>query len=211
MSANTDSGGRTLTELLRMDEQTAKRELSYAEFQTWQSATDHHSRYQERKRDWRENDIAVTQSLIKTDVIDLATEVTLWGNDVYVYYDPEDQRLRDAIDDLGDSLGVDMDGVDEIEATADDVTPEDMDAVKSALAEFLCVSFVEWDGQLWADMDGETREQIREQIQQPYPDGWGLAGLMDALTEVINAVESNRNARLERVQKFRNPERRGNR
>jgi len=210
MSATTD-GSRTLTELLGMDEQTAKRELSYAEFQTWQSANDHHGRYQERKREWRENDIAATHTLIKTEVIDLATEVTLWGNEVYVYYDPEDSRLRNAIDDLGDSLGVDMDSVDDIEASADEVTPEDMAAVKSALAEFLTVSFVQFEGQLWADIDAETQEQIREQIQQPYPDGWGLAGLMDAVTEVINAVESNRNARLERVQKFRNPERRGNR
>ena len=72
MSATTDDS-RTMTELLRMDESTAKRELSYAEYQTWESANDHQERYQERKAEWRENEQQATDILVNTDVSALAT------------------------------------------------------------------------------------------------------------------------------------------
>ena len=210
MSATTDDS-RTLTELLRMDEQTAKRELSYAEYQTWQSATDHHSRYQERKAEWRENEQEATDILVNTDVSDLATEIELFGNDVAVYYDPEDGRLHEAAEGLADVLGVDIDDAADLEATADDVPREAIDDAKSALADLVCVTFVEWNGHNWSDLPAESRRTVADRIQQPRPDGWGLAGLMDAFSEIMTAVETNRNERLERIEKFRNPERRGNR
>ena len=210
MSATTDDS-RTLTELLRMDEQTAKRELSYAEYQTWQSATDHHSRYQERKAEWRENEQEATDILVNTDVSDLATEIELFGNDVAVYYDPEDARLHEAAEALADVLGVDIDDAADLEATADDVPRDAIDDAKSALADLVCVTFVEWNGHNWSDLSAESRRTVADRIQQPRPDGWGLAGLMDAFSEIMTAVETNRNERLERIEKFRNPERRGNR
>ena len=210
MSATTDDS-RTLTELLRMDEQTAKRELSYAEYQTWESATDHHGRYQERKREWRENEQQATDILVNTDVSALATEIELFGNDVAVYYDPEDPRLHDAAEAVADVLGVDIDDAADIEATTNDVPREAIDDAKGALAELVCVTFVEWNGHNWSDLPAESRRTVVERIQQSRPDGWGLAGLMDAFSEIMTAVETNRNERLERVEKFRNPERRGNR
>ena len=142
MSATTDDS-RTLTELLRMDEQTAKRELSYAEYQTWESATDHHGRYQERKREWRENEQQATDILVNTDVSALATEIELFGNDVAVYYDPEDPRLHEAAQAVADVLGVDIDDAADLEATTDDVPREAIDDAKGALADLVCVTFIE--------------------------------------------------------------------
>ena len=211
MSANTDSGGRTMTELLRMDESTAKRELSYAEYQTWESANDHQERYQERKAEWRENEQQATDILVNTDVSALATEIELFGNDVAVYYDPEDPRLHEAAQSVADVLGVDIDDAADLEATTDDVPREAIDDAKGALADLVCVTFVEWNGHNWGDLPVESRRTVADRIQQPRPDGWGLAGLMDAFSEIMTAVETNRNERLERVEKFRNPERRGNR
>ena len=46
---------------------------------------------------------------------------------------------------------------------------------------------------------------------EQHPDGWGVAGLMDAWTEIQYAVESNRDERMERVRRFRDEERRGDR
>ena len=202
---------RSITELRRMDEQTAMQTLTMAEYQRWESVNDHHDRAEKVRQEWRETEAEATSILVNTDVSDLATDIELFGNDVAVYYDPEDPRLHDAAEAVADVLGVDIDDAADLEATTDDVPREAIDDAKGALADLVCVTFVEWNGHDWSDLPAESRRTVAERIQQPRPDGWGLAGLMDAFSEIMTAVETNRNERLERVEKFRNPERRGNR
>lgn len=212
MNATTDDGDdrRPLFALIQLSEAEAKDELSYHEYQRWKSATDHRDQYNERVDEWQQNEADATSDLVRSDVSSLTVEVDLFGNAVDVYYDPEDPRFRDAADELGDILGVDMAGED-IEASADDVSDEQLEAAKRALADLICVTVQTWEGHRWDELDIGTRGDIRVQIAEPRPTGWGLAGLMDALSEIMTAVETNRNDRLERVQKFRNPEWRGNR
>ena len=202
---------RSITELRRMDEQTAMQTLTMAEYQRWESVNDHHDRAEEVRQEWRETEAEATSILVNTDVSDLATDIELFGNDVAVYYDPEDPRLHDAAEAVADVLGVDIDDAADLEATTNDVPREAIDDAKGALSDLVCVTFVEWNGHNWSDLPAESRRTVAERIQQSRPDGWGLAGLMDAFSEIMTAVETNRNERLERVQKFRNPERRGNR
>ena len=202
---------RSITELRRMDEQTAMQTLTMAEYQRWESVNDHHERAEQVRQEWRETEAEATSILVNTDVSDLATDIELFGNDVAVYYDPEDPRLHDAAEAVADVLGVDIDDAADLEATTDDVPREAIDDAKAALADLVCVTFVEWNGHNWSDLPAESRRTVAERIQQPRPDGWGLAGLMDAFSEIMTAVETNRNERLERVEKFRNPKRRGNR
>ena len=202
---------RSITELRRMDEQTAMQTLTMAEYQRWESVNDHHDRAEQVRQEWRETEAEATSILVNTDVSDLATDIELFGNDVAVYYDPEDPRLHDAAEAVADVLGVDIDDAADLEATTDDVPREAIDDAKGALADLVCVTFVEWNGHNWSDLPAESRRTVADRIQQPRPDGWGLAGLMDAFSEIMTAVETNRNERLERVEKFRNPKRRGNR
>jgi len=146
--------------------------------------------------------------LVNSDVSDLAVELRLFGNDCLVYYGPEDARLRDAVDNLGDVLGVDLVGADDLNISDDDISDDDVGEIKDVLVEMVSVALIEWNGHDWADLPVGERERVLSSIRTPRPDGWGLAGLMDAWTDIQVAVEENRNERLERVRKFRNPERR---
>ena len=204
---------RSITELRRMDEQTAMQTLTMAEYQRWESVNDHHERAEQVRQEWRETEQDADEILRHHDISDLASEVELFGNDCLVYYDPEDKRVRNIADRLADALGVDLDGrdVSEIEASADDVSEEDIGPAKDVLADFLELSLREWNGHTWSDLPVKQRTELIDGLKPPDPDGWGLYGLMDAMNTVMVAVEENRDERLGRVEKFRNPERRGNR
>lgn len=212
MSATSDdTDRRSIAELRQMDESTAMQSLTMGEYKRWESVNDHHERAAEVREEWRENESKATEILINTDVSDLASDIELFGNDVSVYYDPEDPRLHEAAEAVADVLGIDIDDAAELEGTPDDVPRDAVDDAKAALADLVCVTFVAWNGHEWDALPDESRRTVRERIQQPRPDGWGLAGLMDAFSEIMTTVETNRNERLERVEKFRSPERRGDR
>jgi hypothetical protein len=209
MSATTQDR-RPVTELLNMSEAEAKTQLAYAEYQRWESLNDHHERAEENRRELAEADAEVHDLLINTDPSDLAADVTVWGNDLSVYYGPEDQAIRDAAERLADTFGLDPED-DPEGLTEDDIDESQLDDAKAALADLVCAAVVAWDGTPWDELPEAARADIREQITAPRPDGWGVAGLIDAWTEIQYTVDSNRNDRLERVRKFRTPERRGDR
>ena len=214
MSAQTDDRDRrSIAELQQMDRDEA-RNLPHREFKRWESITDHLDRAAEQREEWAEDARVANDLIINADASDLATGVTVFGNDLAAYYSPDDPDVRNAAQRLGDILGVDGDTDPEARAeaiNADDIAEEDIDAVKDALAELVLSAVVEWDGTDLQDAPDATREAIREQITQARPDGWGVAGLMDAWTEIQYAVESNRDERMERVRRFRDEERRGDR
>jgi len=214
MSANTDSG-RSITALRQMDEPEARRTLTMAEYERWESVNKHLDEAEEVRKEWAENEREATDILSRADPTWLASDIEMWGNELSVYYGPEDERLREAIDGLGDAVGVDLEAVDDMAdeelPDADDVDDEAIEDVKAALAELIGVAIIELNGTRWADLDADARADILESIAEPRPDGWGLAGLMDAWTEIQVTVEENRDDRLERVKKFRQAERRGDR
>ena len=211
----TDAGPEyTLTALLGMDEATARAELSHAQYERWEAANDHKQQYDDAKQRWDETRAGATRDLVSADPIDFAERVTVWGNDLAVYYASDDPRLRETVERLTDVFDIDAEAAraGEVEAIdADDVADEDVTAAKGVLADLVCLAAVEWDGTRWDDFESAERDAIREAIMADPPGGWGLAGLMDAWTEIQYAVESSRDARMERVQKFRDAGRRGNR
>jgi len=214
MSTDTTTDERTITELRRMDDATAKRELSYAEYQRWASINDHLDRYDEAKQRWDETRAEATQTLVTADPADFAAEVSVWGNDLAVYYASDDPRLRETVESLADVFDIDVDAAAEgdLEAIeADDVAEEDIATAKDTLADLVLLATVTWDGERVSEFDRDRRAAYREAIAADPPEGWGLAGLMDAWGEIQYAVEKSRDDRLERVQKFRDARRRGDR
>jgi len=214
MSATTDTG-RTITELRQMDESTARNTLTMAEFERWESVNKHLDKADEVRQEWAENEREATDILSRADPSWLASDIEVWGNDLSVYYGPEDARLREAIDGLGDAVGVDLEDVDDMAddelPDADEVDDDAIEDVKHALAELIGVAIIEINGQAWNDLPADARSNVLESIAEPRPEGWGLAGLMDAWTEIQVTVEENRDDRLERVRKFRSEKRRGDR
>lgn len=211
MSMTTAERDRSVHELLEMDEATAKRELSWAEYQRWDSLNDHHERAEDNRQELNEADAEVHDLLVNNDPAALAVEVELWGNDVLAYYGAEDSAIQSAADRLSETFDVDAD-TDLDEVNADDIDDDQIREAKVALADLVCAAIVEWNGTRWDALSEAARESIRTQITAPRDEGgWGIMGLMDAWGEIQVAVESARDERLERVQKFRDPEWRGNR
>ena len=95
--------------------------------------------------------------------------------------------------------------------TTDDLDEDVIDDVKAILADLITVAIVEWDGVAYDELTDADRRAIHDLITGEPPTGWGVAGLMDAWVEISVAVEDNRDERLERIQKFRDAGRRGDR
>ena len=202
--------GYTLTELRAMDEATAKTQLSYAEYQKWESVQTQFDAHEQRKQEFRENEREATDILVRSDVSNLAADVELFGNPASVYYAPDDPRIREPAERLGDLLGVDPDAdPDDVDIAAEDVAEEVVPEAKDVLAELVVAALVAWDGT--DELSTAAREQIRTQIVADPPEGWGIAGLMDAWVEIQVAVEERRDERLDRIRKFRDETRRGDR
>jgi hypothetical protein len=211
MSTDTTDTTRTPAhELRRMSESEAKR-LPHYEYERWERLTELHEQADEQRQEWQEDARVANDVLVYSDTRDLAAEVTVFGNSLLVYYSVENESLRKIADDLADIFGVDMDAVgdgdDAPELTSDDVADEDIEQCKAKLADLIGVAVVEWNGTSWDDIPPQKRDDIKDRIAAE----WKLDGLMDAWTEIQLAVESNRDDRLERVEKFRSPERRGDR
>lgn len=214
MSAqSTDDDRRTAADLRRMDEQTARDTLTVNEFERWEALRDLHEQADEQREEWAEDARVATETLVFADAHDLAAEVSVFGNDLLCYYALDDPRIQDTADDLAAVFDVDPDADPEAIDTirAEDIDESDVDAVKDALAELVLVATVEFNGTALDESTPAARETIREGITADPPEGWGVAGLMDAWTEIQTAVEAARDERLERVRKFRDPERRGDR
>jgi len=210
MSADT-TDRRSNTELRQMDEAEAKRKLTVVEYERWETLNQHLDDAERVRDEWKEIEQGGTDILVAADMSNLACEIDLFGNDVTAYYDPEDHRVRSVIEDLESALDIDIDSPDDVEADADDIDEGDIPVVKDALADFIGVTLETWNGHQWDELSVAERKSIKAQLKEPRPDGWGLVGLMDALNEVIVTVEGKRDERLDRIQKFQQSERRGNR
>jgi len=205
----------TTLDLKRIDDrEEAYSRLSGPDFERWEKLQELEAAAEQNKRQMQEDAEVATDALVRNKIPDgLAVDVNVFGNEVRAYYDPESKQVREAAERVGEVCGVDANEPGDLEgASVDDVDDGDIPAIKSALVDLITAALVEWNGQRWDDMDADTREAIRATIQQP-PEagGWGVAGLMDAFVEIYVTVEDNRNERLERIQKFRDETRRGDR
>ena len=204
----------TTLDLKRIDDrEEAYRRLSGPDFERWEKLQELEAAAEQNKRQMQEDAAVATDAIVRADVSDLATEVSVFGNDLLCYYDPESKQVREAAKQAGEIFDMDADAPDDLEgASVDELDDADIPEIKDALTDLITAAIVEWNGQRWDNMDADTREAIATTIQQPTDSGgWGVAGLMDAFVEIYVAVNDNRSERLERIQKFRNEERRGDR
>jgi hypothetical protein len=209
--ANTE---RSVAELREMDEATAKRELSMVEYQRWESLNDHLNEAEQNREELAEADAEVHDMLVNADPRDYAAELSVWGNDLAVYYSPEDTAIRDAAERIAETFDVDLDG--DLDAQAERITEDDvhegmLDDAKDALVDLVFAAVVEWNGRRWDDLSPAEREHIRTTIASPRPDGWGLTGLMEGWDDIQTAVDEKREEKFDVVRKFRPEERGGDR
>src|SRR6056297_2783627 len=120
MSASESTDRRTITELRRMDRETARAELTVPEYERWDALHDRLDGAEQTRDEWADADETALDVTVHADDADLGTEVEVFGNDVLVRVDPESRGLRDRANALRDEFGDDGRDMDDLSETDTD-------------------------------------------------------------------------------------------
>jgi len=201
--ATTDVREYANHELLEMDEQTARTTLPVAQYERWEKLTELHEQAADNREQFAEEAEEVAEITVSSDLSQLGTELDLYGNTLLVHIDSDDGQLQDTVEQL-DALRekhADADSMDDVDAEGD------KEQIRGLLQSALDRVILQWDGTDWRDLPDGTRADILADAAQ----NWGVDALLWGWTEIVTAVEEDQNDRLEAVESFRNPQRRGNR
>lgn len=183
----------TPRELRQMDEQEARQTLTVAQFERWESIQDLYEEAEQTQAEWDAESETVSEVAIHADMAQLGTEVEVFGNDLVVYLDPEERQTRQALQRLEDEYS-DID-VDALEETDD----ERLDELVDLLLDLLDAALVEWNGTRWADLSEAKRDTTLADIYS----AWGTQALMLAWLEITQAIQADREARIDQIESFR--------
>lgn len=199
--ATTDGNEYTAYELREMDEQTARQTLTVAQFERWEKIQSLHDEAEETRERWEEQAEEVAEIAVHADVEQLGTEVDLFGNETIVHIDSADDEFRETAERLDDYFG-------EFEAEEIDELGEDrQEEIADGLTDMLGCVLERWNGHDWEDLPPDVRRDVLAQCREK----WGVDGLLLAWVDIAAAVNEDREEKLDVIEKFRNPERRGNR
>jgi hypothetical protein len=207
MAAIDDYGDRDWTnaQLLAMDESEARSTLTVDEYERWEKLNDLHAQADETREQWADEGQEVAAITVSADMDDLGTEVDIYGNTLLVHIDSDDPDVQAVIEDLQsfkDDHGEIFD--------SDDLERFD-DGVRDELATLLCdvldAVIVRWDGTDWRDLDTAARQSVLADARRE----WGLDGLLLAWVDIQIAVREDQEAKVDVIESFRSPERRGRR
>ena len=203
MSANTGVGELeyTVSQLRDMDEQTARNTLTVNQYERWERLQDLYDDVAETEQEWAKQEETVAAVTVNADMEQLGTRVDIYGNDLLVHADPEAPAFRDAAERLDSEFG-DIDGS-ELDSVADDRVQD----LADHLLEMLDHVLVKWGETEWADLPEGQRQATLEDARSK----WGVDGLMVAWGDIALAIREDREEVVGRLEKFRNPERRGTR
>ena len=191
-------------ELRRMDEETARSTLTVNQYERWEKLNDLHAEAAETKEQWADEAERVAEITVSADMEQLGTEVDVFGNDLLVYVDSDDEEVQ--------AIGEDLE---RIQAKHDDVPAEEIETIpaedREEMARVLCrlldAILVRWDGVEWADLPEWKRETVLEDAR----DGWDLDGLLLAWVDIAVAINEDREETMDVIESFRSSERRGRR
>jgi hypothetical protein len=188
-------------DLRQMDREQAREQLTVVEFERWEQLHENIEQAEQTRERFAEEDRQVTELTVHADKESLGTEVELYGNDVLVHIDTEDDTLRSAADALDDVLG---------ETDPEDVgglSPGETDAVADCLTTMLDTILVRWNGTNWRGIREDTRADVLAECRRK----WGVDGLLLAWVDIAAAVREDRQERVDVVESFRTEKRRGRR
>lgn len=206
MSANTNVDGRSVAELRGMDEQTARSELTVVEYERWEQLNSLVDEHEATKDEWDAEDERVEDLVVHADMDELGTHVELYGNDLLVYADPDDEGFRAAVESFDDARSQ-YDGMDPDEIDVDDIDDGVMEDMAWACLDFLDAVLVEFNGVAWGDLPDDECDAILEQCREK----WGPMGTVQSMVDVMAAIYEEQEEQVSTVESFLGEERRGNR
>lgn len=208
MSTDTDADGdaeettgQRLYRWRQMDREEARATLDDEEFREWEDYMDMLESADDNRADMREADHAVVSSLVAADMGELHEELDLYGNTVTVYVDLDDRVMNLKTETEGTLSDTDPEALDE----------DARDEVKDVMARFLAATIVELDTPHGhADFrewdDAEVERECRGIVE-----AWGIRATYHAMGEIVAATNETDAELEDRIQKFRDETRRGNR
>lgn len=188
-------------QLRRMDDDEARRELTVEQYERREKIIALHEGADEQEREWADEDRRVEELTVHADPDQLGTPVDVYGNDLLVKVNPEDEGFREAATYLEDQYG-DV-GVEEA-VDLDEAATED---IAARMLQMLDACLLRWNGTDWSDLPEDTR---RDTLDAAYGK-WGLDGLMAGWADIVVAINEEREEQLDVIESFRNPEGRGRR
>jgi len=195
------SGDYSAMDLRDMDRTEALNELDAEEFERWEDVQELTEAADERAQEFAENEQTVSSVVVDADLDELGTDVTVYGNDLTVYIDADDDRLHDAVERLDDKFGdVERDDL----AALDD---GDRETIGTALEDILLSSIVAWDGERFEDLPADEPLAIVQTAREK----WGLTPTFEAVMKIIGACNEAQAERFEAIDSFRGAQRGGHR
>lgn len=179
-------------QLMAMAEDEARETLPDHEFDRWQKLAELDAEAEETKQQWADERERVTDLVVHADPDELGTEVSIYGNDLLVRIDSENEDFRQAAQSLESEFATDDREVDEL-------ADEDADTIAGYLMDMLDAILLRWNGTDWPNLPDHERETILHQAR----DKWGVDGLLTAWTDIAAAVQRDRQEQVEAVDGFR--------
>lgn len=199
------SGGSSMEytprELREMDEAEARSTLTVDQYERWEGIQELYEEVEETEAEWDAQAETVADVTVNADMEALGTRVDVFGNDLLVHADTESKEFREAAERLDTEFG-DIDG-DNLEAVDESRVSE----LGEHLLDMLDAVVVKWGDTEWSALDEDGRQGVLQSARSK----WGVDGLMLAWSDIAIAIREDREERVGRIEKFRSPERRGNR
>ena len=184
-------------DLRDMDRTAALNELNAEQFERWEDVQELTQAADERAEQFAANDRTVSSVVVDADLDELGTDVEVYGNDLTVYIDADDDRLHDAIKRLDDRFG-DVER-DDLDALGD----ADREAIGEALEDILLSSIVAWDGERFEDLPADEPLAIVRTAREK----WGLTPTFEAVMKIIGACNEAQAERFEAIDSFHGAQR----
>jgi hypothetical protein len=191
----------TPRQLREMDDDEARETLTVDQYERREELLDLLDDAEDARDELNEQEQRVEDLVVHADPESLGTEVDVFGNTLLVHVDSENGAFRDAADDLET---IQDDTPDDESATID---PERIGDAADALTTMLDCAIVRWNGHDWAGLTDQRRQAILDDAREK----WGADGLLLAWLDIAAAVGEQRQERVDVIEKFRDPSRRGNR
>ena len=200
MSAESDDWDRVSTaRLKRMDEETARQTLTVAEYERWEGVQELHQQADEQRQEWADHDELAMDVTVHADLEDLWVDVELYGNDLQVYADPEDDDLRETAEELQTRFE-DVDPED-----IDDFDPERVHELGHVLEDYFNSILRTWNGERWQELFDDQRIQILTTAR----DKWGTKAMTYALIKCATKIAEQQDEYVAAIESFRGSEGRG--
>lgn len=185
-------GDYSSLDLRQMDREQARQELPMAQFERWEQLHENIKQAEQTREQWAEHDELATELVVHADVEELGTEVDLYGNELIVDFDPDNEDLLNLIKKTQRKYG-------EIEIeTIEELEQDRMQEMALALEDIFREIILQWNGTDYRELPEDTQIQIISQAR----DKWGLRAFALGIVDCLIRAYEDQEQRMAAIESF---------